>query len=165
MRRAEFVTALIMAAFSIYLMFKSAELPVGWVSGEGPGGGAFPFWLSAMMLGSCVWILFNWYRRTTPPSQSDEPFMDSYALRSFVLAAGGVTAMIALVHVIGIYGSVPLFLIYYIRFLGRHSWVTTLSIAIGATLVAFFFFDVALRIVLPKGYLEPLFIPLYSIFL
>ena len=165
MRRAELVTALLMAILSIYLMIKSAELPIGWVPDEGPGGGVFPFWLSAIMLLSCLWILFNWYRRTTPPSQSGEPFMDAYALRSFVLAGGGVTAMIGLVHVVGIYGSVPLFLIYYIRFLGRHSWGTAVSIAVGSTVVAFFFFDVALRIVLPKGYLEPLFIPLYSIFL
>lgn len=165
MRRAELVTALLMAAFSIYLMAKSAELPIGWVPDEGPGGGAFPFWLSAIMLVSCAWILLNWYRRTSPPSQSDDPFMDSYAVRSFILAAGGVTGMIALVHVVGIYGSVPLFLIYYVRFLGRHSWAMTVAIAVGATVTAFFFFDVALRIVLPKGYLEPLFIPLYSIFL
>lgn len=165
MRRAELVTALLMAALSIYLMVKSAELPVGWVPDEGPGGGAFPFWLSVGMLMSCGWIVFNWYRRTSPPSQSDEPFMDSYALRSFVLAGGGVAAMIGLVHVVGMYGSIPLFLIYYIRFLGRHSWVTAVSIAVGATVTIFFFFDVALRIVLPKGYLEPLFIPLYSIFL
>lgn len=165
MRRAELVTALLMAAFSIYLMFKSAELPIGWVTGEGPGGGAFPFWLSAAMLGSCIWILVNWYRRTSPPSVSEEPFMDSYAKRSFVMAAGGVTAMIALVHVVGMYGALPLFLIYYIRFLGRHSWFATLTIAVGATLTSFFFFDVTLRIVLPKGYLEPLFIPLYKMFL
>ena len=88
MRRAELVTALLMAALSIYLMVKSAELPIGWVPDEGPGGGSFPFWLSAAMLLSCLWILYNWYRRTSPPSQSDEPFMDSYASRSFVLAGG-----------------------------------------------------------------------------
>ena len=57
------------------------------------------------------------------------------------------------------------FLIYYIRFLGRHSWPVTMSISIGAPVVTFFFFDVAMRIVLPKGYLEPLFLPLYDIFL
>ena len=31
--------------------------------------------------------------------------------------------------------------------------------------IGFFFFDVAMRIVLPKGYSEPLFIPLYDLFL
>ena len=65
----------------------------------------------------------------------------------------------------GVAGAMMVFLFYYIYFLGRHSLVTTLAIAIGMPVVLFFFFDVAMRIVLPKGYLEPLFIPLYDIFL
>ena len=57
------------------------------------------------------------------------------------------------------------FLLYYIRFLGNHSWTKSVSIALSVPVVCFFFFDIAMRIVLPKGYLEPLFIPLYDIFL
>ncbi len=165
MRRAEIVTAVLLAALSIYLMWKSAELPIGWVPNEGPGGGAFSFWLSAVMLGCSVLTMINWARRSTPPSQSTEPFMDRFALNKFVLVGGGVTVMIGLVPVIGMYGAIPLFLLYYIRFLGRHSWLVSLAISLGAPIVIFFFFDVSLRIILPKGYLEPLFYPLYDIFL
>jgi putative tricarboxylic transport membrane protein len=57
------------------------------------------------------------------------------------------------------------FMIYYMKFLGRHSWVLTLIISTALPVICFFFFDIAMRIVLPKGYLEPLFIPLYDIFL
>ena len=57
------------------------------------------------------------------------------------------------------------FLIYYIRFIGKHSWLATLSVSLAIPTVGFFFFDVAMRIVLPKGYSEPLFIPLYELFL
>ena len=46
MRVAELVMAIAMAVFSLLLMWKSTELPIGWIPGEGPGGGAFPFWLS-----------------------------------------------------------------------------------------------------------------------
>lgn len=165
MRRAEVVTAVLMAAFSIYLMLKSAELPVGWIEDEGPGGGAFPFWLSAIMLISSIWIIVNWVRRTSPPSQSTDTFMDPYAVKMFCLAGGGVTAMIGLVHVVGMYGAVPIFMLYYLRFLGRHSWKTTLAVSLGTPIAAFFFFDITLRIILPKGYLEPWFLPLYKIFL
>ena len=41
MRMAELVMGLVMGIFSIYLMWKSAELPIGWIAGEGPGGGAW----------------------------------------------------------------------------------------------------------------------------
>ena len=40
-----------------------------------------------------------------------------------------------------------------------------LFIAIATPVVTFFFFEVALTITLPKGYLEPLFYPLYDLFL
>ncbi len=165
MRKAEIITAALMALFSIYLMVKSSELPIGWIEDEGPGGGAFSFWLAAVMLLCCVWIAVNWFRRKSPQSVSDERYMDPAARRKFILVGGGVTAMIALVHFVGMYGAILVFLIYYIRFLGRHTWPTTMMISVSAPIVTFFFFDVAMRIVLPKGYLEPLFLPLYDIFL
>ncbi len=165
MRIAELVMAVVMAALSLYLMIKSAELPIGWVKHEGPGGGFWPFWLSTIMLVSCIWILARWVRRTSPPSQSTEPYLDPAAIRSFVSVAGPLAICIGLIHVVGIYVSVPLFMIYYIRFLGRHSWFLTLSISLTTPVVTFFFFDIVLRIVLPKGYTEPLFYPLYDMFL
>ncbi len=165
MRKAEFVTAVVLAVFSAYLMWKSAELPVGWAEGVGPGGGMFPFWLSAGMLVCSVWILINWVRRTSPPSQSDEPYMDRQTLILITMVVGSLTLMIGLIHVIGVYGSVPLFFIWYMRTIGRHSWSETLTLAIITPIVTFFFFEILLHITLPKGYLEPLFYPLYDLFL
>jgi putative tricarboxylic transport membrane protein len=79
-------------ALSIYLMWKSTELPIGYISGRGPGGGAWPFWLSAIMLVCCGIIAFNWWRRTSPPSRSEEPFLDSYGWRMVALVGGGVSS-------------------------------------------------------------------------
>ena len=73
--------------------------------------------------------------------------------------------MVGLLHVVGVYVSVPLFLLYYIRFLGRHSWITAGSLAITTPIVTFFFFEIALKIALPKGITEPAFYPLFDIFL
>ncbi|MDA7945845.1 MAG: tripartite tricarboxylate transporter TctB family protein [Hyphomicrobiaceae bacterium] len=168
MRKAEFVMAVVMGIFSLYLMWKSAELPIGWIPEEGPGGGAWPFWLSAIMAICCVMILVNWYRRKTPPSQSDEVYMDRGTLIAVGLVAGALTVTIALFYVIGVYGAIPLFMIFYVRFLGRHSWATTAAMATITPVVMFFFFDIALKITLPKGLPiveETIFYPLYKIFL
>ncbi len=165
MRVAELVMACVMAVFSIYLMWKSMELPIGWLPGEGPGGGAFPFWLSAGMLACCLWMIFRWVVRASPPSRSTEPFMGPGAVKWFLLVAGSLTVMIGLIHVIGVYGAVPLYLVFYVRFLGRHSWTTTGALALATPVAAFFFFEIALRKTLPKGFTEPWFYPLYDIFL
>ena len=61
--------AIVMGACSVGLMVKSAELEIGWIPEEGPGGGAFPFWLSAGMLVCCIWILVNWVRRASTASR------------------------------------------------------------------------------------------------
>lgn len=165
MRRAELVMAIFLAAFSVYLMIKSAELPIGWIPGEGPGGGAFPFWLGAGMLVCCVIIIIRWFRRTSPQSQSSEPYMDADTLRMFITIAGSLTVMIGSIHIIGVYFALPLFLMFYLRFLGRHSWPLTAGVAVAAPVFTFFFFEIALLKTLPKGFTEELFYPLYDIFL
>jgi hypothetical protein len=165
MRKAELVMAVVMAVFSAYLMWKSAELPIGWIPEEGPGGGAFPFWLSTGMLLCCAWIVVRWVRRVSPASQSEEQFMDARARSSFFWVAGSITVMIALIHFIGVYGAVPLFLFFYTRFLGGHKWGPSLALALVSPVILFFFFEIALTITLPKGFTEPLFYPLYDIFL
>jgi len=167
-RVAELLMALIMGACSIGLMVKSAELPIGWIPGEGPGGGAFPFWLAAGMLVCCVWIVVNWIRRATWVSRSEDPFMDRTTITLFAAAAGSLGVTIALIHVIGVYFAVPLFMTFYMRFVGRHSWPLTSTLAVAIPVATFFFFEVALRITLPKGadaIEEAVFYPLYEMFL
>jgi hypothetical protein len=171
MRVAEIVMAVVLAIFSLYLMWKSTELPIGWDPETGPGGGAFPFWLAAGMLVCCLWIMVRWYRRLSPQSRSEAPFMDRRAVRNFAIGAGSLTAMIGLIHVVGLYLSVPLFLIFYLRFVGKHSWRMTGSVGAVTPVFTFFFFEIALKIELPKGMAGKLFLnelvyyPLYDIFL
>ena len=165
MRLGEIVTAGILALLSIYMMFKSTELNIGYVRGEGPGGGFWPFWLSAIMLISTGWIAFNWYRRTSPPSQSDEPVLDTYGWKMLGLVGGGILVFVGLIPVISMYGAIAVFLLYYLKFLGRHSWFLTLILVIALPIGFFFFFEGVMRITMPKGlpFTEPFFNVLYDI--
>ena len=165
MRLGEIITAGVLALFSIYLMVESAKLDVGYISGEGPGGGAWPFWLSGIMLVCTGFIAFNWYRRTSPPSQSTEPVLDDFGKKSLVLVAGGILGFIALIDIISMYGAMAVFLVYYVRILGRHSWLLTLILAIALPIAFFFFFEGLMRITMPKGldFTESFFNVLYDI--
>jgi len=165
MRNGEIVTAGVLALFSLYLMWKSAELPIGYISGQGPGGGAWPFWLSAVMLVCCGFIAFNWWRRTSPPSQSDEPMLDRYGWRMLMLVGGGIVVFVGLVNILSMYGAIAVFLLYYTRYLGRHGWGLSLSIALITPVLFFFFFEGAMRITMPSGmpFTDPVFNVLYEI--
>jgi hypothetical protein len=163
-RTAELLMAILMGTFSIYLMVKSAELPIGWIDGEGPGGGTWPFWLSTIMLISCGGIAFNWFRKHGSIATSTKIYIEKHVLGDVAAVAGALIVTVALFSFIGIYGALPLFLVFYLRFMGKHSWRLTATLAVLIPVVIFYFFEITLKIILPKGITEPLFIPLYKIF-
>lgn len=157
MKRADLYVAGVLALFSIYLMVKSAELPVGWIPEEGPGGGAFPFWLSVGMLICSILIFIRNLTGASIEGRSAEIFMDGEAIWLFGVAFVSLTVMIGLIHVVGVYVSMPLFMAFYIRFLGNHSWPVTLSVAVLSPVLTFTLFEKILIILLPKGVTETFF--------
>lgn len=165
MRRAEITTAGVLALLSLYMMWKSTELQIGYIRGQGPGGGAWPFWLSAVMLLCTVLIAINWARRKSPPSQSDEPFVDNYGLKNLVLVGGALIVFLLLISVVGMHLAIFFFLIYYVGYLGRHSILVTASLALGVPIAFFFFFDGLMRIPMPTGmdFTSPLYDVLYGL--
>ena len=154
-----------MAAFSLYVMRKSSELEIGWIPNEGPGGGAFPFWLAVGMLICCLLIFIRQYLKRGDPVNFQKPYMDRQTLILFAIVGGALTITIGLIKVVGVYVAIPLFISFYLRVMGSHRWLTTGTIATATPVILFFFFEIALKITLPKGITEPLFYPLYSIFL
>lgn len=165
MRYGEIVTAGVLALFSIYLMWESSKLPIGYIDQRGPGGGAWPFWLSAVMLVSCLCIAFNWWRGTSPMSQSKEPFLDGEGWRMLLWVSGGLVGFVALISIISMYGAIAVFLLYYLKFLGRHSWPLSLVLSLTTPILFFFFFEGAMRISMPTGmsFTDPVFDFLYEI--
>ena len=164
-RVAELMMAILMGVFSLYLMNESAELPIGWIPDEGPGGGAWPFWLAVMMLLSCIGVIVNWVRRKGAVATSEAPYIERNILIEVGLVALALIVTVGLFSFIGVYGALPLFLLFYLRFLGNHSWKLSISLAVLVPIITFFFFEITLKITLPKGFTEPLFYPLYRIFL
>ena len=165
MRRAELIVAALFAAFSVYVMYLSQipPLQIGWVPEKGPGSGAFPFWLGGVMLILSAIIFLRGWRGQTPQGASSEPFIDSAVLQPVALTVVGIFGMLAITHWLGAYVAIPLFMIFYIRVLGGHSWITTLIIAVVTPVVVFLFFEGGMKILLPKGITEPLFFPLYKL--
>jgi putative tricarboxylic transport membrane protein len=163
-RTAEFLMAVVMGFFSIYLMVKSTELPIGWIKDEGPGGGSWPFWLSGIMLLSCVGILFNWFRKHGPVATSTKTYIEAHVIMDVFMVTVSLVVTVGLFSWIGIYGALPLFLTFYLKVMGKHSWKLTATLALLIPVVIFYFFEITLKIILPKGMTEPLFIPLYKIF-
>jgi putative tricarboxylic transport membrane protein len=162
-RTAELLMAVVLALLSLGFMMKSAELNIGWVPGRGPGSGAWPFWLSAGMLAATVVTIVRWFTGATPESRSTEIYMSKGAVSIVGTAVAALVALLIGTYYIGIYLSLMLFLVFFIRIMGRQSWPITLGIALLTPVGVFCLFDWALTIPLPKGLSEPLFYPIYDL--
>jgi len=55
--------------------------------------------------------------------------------------------------------------LFYLKVLGKHQWLFSITFAVVTPIIIFYFFEITLKIILPKGITEPLFLPLYKMFL
>ena len=91
--------------------------------------------------------------------------MDAFGWRTVARVGGGVLVFVALIPIISMYGAICLFLIYYLHFLGRHSWLLTTVLAVALPGGLFFFFEGAMYISMPQGlpFTQPFFDMMYEI--
>ena len=162
-RTAELLFAILLALCSIGLMIKSAELRIDWVPERGPGSGAWPFWLSAGMLLACVATIIRWFRKVTPESRNYDLYMTRETALLVGISSGSIVFLLVVTHLLGIYVALFLFLLFYLKFVGRHSWLVTVVMMIVVPVFIFCLFEWALKIPLPKSISEPLFYPIYDL--
>jgi putative tricarboxylic transport membrane protein len=160
MLTADRIIAGALMALSLYFMWHATVLPIGW-AGSGPGGGAFPFWLSAIMFAASTGILMRSFMH---PEKGGAAFFDLEMIRPLGAVVIALFVTILLISIVGAYVALPLFLFWYLRIFGGHGWTLTGIITLTTPVALFFFFEVTLRILLPKGITEPLFFPLYAMF-
>ena len=162
-RTAELVMAIVTMLVSIGLMVKSAELNIGWIEDRGPGSGAWPFWLSLGMLLASAATLVRWFLRMTPESRSLEPYITKDNEIVVGISVGAILVLLLATHVVGLYAALFLFLLFYLKFVGRHSWTVSGVLTLAIPIFIFCLFEWALKIPLPKEITEPLFYPIYDL--
>jgi hypothetical protein len=69
--------------------------------------------------------------------------------------------MVSLIDVISTYLAAMIFLFYYTRMVGKHSWPISLLVTFAVPVGIFMLFEKFLLIPLPKGYLDELFYIFY----
>jgi putative tricarboxylic transport membrane protein len=148
-RTADIVCGVILAAVAVVVVFQGRGLGIGW-STDGPQPGFFVFYLGVALLVSAVMIVVRAVRR----HKGGATFAGRDQVQSVATVLLPAVAMVVLTHVIGLYVSGALYLAVYMRWIGRHRWVTTVVIALAIPLTAFLIFEIWFLVPLPKGPLE-----------
>lgn len=149
MRTAEVICAAVMLAVGVVVCYDSTNYGVvGWGDG-GPEAGLYPFLLGAgTILTSAVILgqtLRRWYR--TPPS----PFLPPGAWRPVASVAIPTALMLFLTHFIGLYVAAGLYLAVYMRWIGKHGWLTVSAVSVLVPLAGYLVFQRWFLIPLPEG--------------
>jgi len=148
MRAANLATASVLLLLGGVAIFDSVRLGIGWGT-DGPKSGFFPFWLSLLLVATCGLIIVRAAFRA-----SAKPFVSREQLRPVLKVLWPATGMVVLTQVIGLYVASALYLGFYMRWVGRHSWLAVIVLSISVPIATFFIFEKWFLVPMPKGPLE-----------
>jgi len=148
MRAADITTAAVLIAGGLLVMWDSLRIGIGWGT-DGPKSGFFPFWLGLIMVGACLLIAAKAYRRT-----DRTPFVRRGAIAPVLKVLLPATAFVLSIHWIGLYIATTVYMGLYMRWIGRHSWVSVVVMSVTVSIVTFFVFEIWFLVPMPKGPLE-----------
>jgi putative tricarboxylic transport membrane protein len=148
MRAADLTTAAILIAGGLLVIWDSLRIGIGWGT-DGPKSGFFPFWLGALMIGACLIIAANAYRRADPA-----PFVRRAAIAPVLKVLLPATAFVLSIPWIGLYVATTVYMAFYMRWIGRHSWLSVIVISVTVSVVTFYVFEIWFLVPMPKGPLE-----------
>jgi hypothetical protein len=147
-RTADLVTAAVLFVLGGVVLADAARLGFGWGT-DGPQSGFFPFWMALLLLISCAVIFLQALRRAP-----GGPFVTREQLRPVLKVLWPAAAMVLLTQFLGLYVASALYLGFYMRWVGRHSWSAVIVLALGVPIATFLIFEQWFLVPMPKGPLE-----------
>jgi putative tricarboxylic transport membrane protein len=146
-RRADRVTALLLLVFSVAFAAGALKQYSWWGSG-GPGSAFLPFWLGLVMIGLALGMLVRSLKERNPGAAW---LPRGEGLRDMLVVLGVTIAFVAFLTLTGMVIGTALYLLILVRYLGRHPWWMTLTIALAAAGFNWLVFVHWLRVPMPEG--------------
>lgn len=145
------VVALLIVGLSAVFMLDSWRIGAGWIEGQGPGPGFFPFYIClAMGLASLV-ILVR--ALAGVEAGGEETFVTRLALLRVMLVLGPTLLYVLAIQLIGIYVASAVFITGFM-IASREHWAKAIAIGLLTPLLLFLMFEKWFLVPLPKGPLE-----------
>ena len=150
MRKADAIVGLIILAIGTLVVNDSRRHGVfGW-GAAGPEPGLYPFLLGAGVIVGSLVVLAQAFIRSRA-SEPDQPFIPPGALKPILCVAIPATLMVFLTDYVGLYLAAGVYLAVYMRWIGKHRWVTVAALSILIPLAGYVMFEKWFLIPLPEG--------------
>lgn len=152
-RTAEIVVAAALLAFGVTFLVSSMRLGFRWGS-DGPQSGFFPFYVSLAMCGGSAWTLGMALFKSTAKGRS--AFVDLAALKRVLSVLVPAALYVLGIQLIGIYVSSAIYIVLFMRVIGKYSPVKSVLLGVAIAVAFFFMFEIWFQVPLYKGVWNPL---------
>jgi putative tricarboxylic transport membrane protein len=152
-RTATVVTLFLLLALAIVLAYDNRRTGMSWDS-TGPQAGYFPFYLSVILAGACLWGVTKEFLAR---GQAAETFVSRDQLRRVLQVFVPTLLFCILMQWLGLYVASFLLIAGFMVFIGRIAAWKSLLTAFLFSIIMFVTFQIAFDVIMPKGPLEALF--------
>jgi len=144
------ITAVVVFLIGIVMIVDNSRLGVSW-GDNGPESGYFPYHIGIIL---CIASAAVLAQSLLGKRRNREVFVTWSRFRLVLLVLLPTALYVLLIQFLGIYVASALFIAGFMRLLGKISWLKTVLISVGVTLLLFWMFEIQFMVPLPKGPLE-----------
>ena len=152
-RAVEIGVAAVILSFGILVAVDSLRTGARWGE-DGPMPGYFPFYIGLLICISSAMVLLRGIRNR---ALAEDSFVSRGELGKILVVLVPSIVYAAVIAYLGFYVSSILFIAYFMRRLGKYSWLTIGAVSLGVMISFFLMFEVWFKVPLPKGPLEAAF--------
>ena len=149
-RTVEMFTAVLVFLGGALVAWDSFRLGARWGE-DGPQAGYFPFYVGLII---CLAGAAIFTQALRARSLADEAFVESGQLKTILVVLVPTAVYVSVIATLGFYVASTIYIAYFMRQLGRYSWLKIAPVAIGVSVFFFLIFEIWFQVPLPKGPLE-----------
>jgi putative tricarboxylic transport membrane protein len=154
MRKANLGVAIFLFLIGAIVMYDSVRLGFRWDPGFGPGAGYLPFYLSlGVLVCTGIFIVKQVIQLSKIGIVGDERLIQEGGLKPILWVLIPSTVMVVLVSIIGLHFAAFVFLLFYMRVVGKIGWLECVLVSVLFPVGMYIVFDRLFLIPLPDGML------------
>lgn len=157
MRKADIGVALGLMLIGLLVIADSIRLGFGWGI-SGPKAGFFPFYMALGVI-ICSSIVLSKGIRKIKKEGAGKPLIPEGGLKPILWVLLPSTSMVILTELVGLHMAALLFLVFYMRVIGRINWAIVIPVSVIVPLTIYTLFEKVFLIPLPSGLFGDKFMP------
>jgi putative tricarboxylic transport membrane protein len=149
-RAVEIGVAAVILLFGLVVAADSFRLGARWGE-DGPMPGYFPFYVALLICISSAMVLIRGVRNR---ALAEESFVSRGELAKILVVLVPSIVYVGVIAYLGFYVASILFIAYFMRRLGKYSWIMVVLVSVGVMVAFFLTFEIWFSVPLPKGPVE-----------